>query len=94
MEIKKWSDVTITCVDGVIKAHKCIISNACEYFDRAFSSGMEESQTNNVILNAKIKYAWNICIHNVLISKPSILRHQVRQTKPMRILLMKVTRQT
>lgn len=53
---KKWSDVTITCTDGIIKAHKCILSNACEFFDRVFDSQMQESKTGNVTLASKMMY--------------------------------------
>ena len=53
---KDSADVTFNFPDGRVKAHKSILATRVPVFEAMFSSGMKETQTNDVeILDSDVK---------------------------------------
>lgn len=50
---KSLADITIKCNDGEVKAHKCILWAACDFFQKLLETSMTESKTNVISFNAR-----------------------------------------
>jgi hypothetical protein len=69
-----FSDVTLVLEEGKyqIPAHKCVLSNRCEFFKRMLTSQMRESRENKIVIS-DTKYEVFINILNFIYTDEILL---------------------